>query len=61
MSKAFMSAEARAGRAEYYRRWRKEHPEKTREYVSRYWERRLKRQQNTNEAPNGETETGNGD
>ena len=58
MSGTGMSDQARESRAEYYRRWRKEHPKKNSEYCNRYWERRS-RKQNDLKAPNGETETGN--
>ena len=62
MSENGMSKQARASRAEYYRQWRKENPKKTRQYHERYWEKRSKQPiNNVEEAPNGETETGNGD
>ena len=63
MSETGMSDQARASRAEYYRRWRQEHPKKTSEYCRRYWEKRSRNgQQNSEEeTPNGGTETGNGD
>lgn len=33
-------AKANAKRAEYYREWRKKNPEKTKEYIRRYWEKK---------------------
>lgn len=63
MSENKMSKQARESRAEYYRRWRQEHPKKTSEYCRRYWEKRSRNSQlnDIDKAPNGETETGNGD
>ena len=60
MSDAGMSDQGKKARAAYYRKWRAEHPEKNREYVNRYWDKRS-RQQNTEKAPSGETDTENGD
>ena len=33
-------------RAEYYRKWRAEHPGKQTEYTRRYWERKAQQNQN---------------
>lgn len=48
-----LSDQARASRAEYYREWRKRNPQKQQEYIARYWERRILKQ-NKEQAPNGE-------
>ena len=63
MSENGMSKQARASRAEYYRQWRKKNPKKTTEYCRRYWEKQSRNSQlnDIDKAPNGETETGNGD
>ena len=54
-----MSDQAKANKAAYYREWRRRNPKKNTEYCNRYWENRSKK--NNLKAPNGETETGNGD
>ena len=63
MSESGMSDQAKRDRAAYYRRWRKEHPKKNTQYCNRYWEKRSRNSQQSElmKAPNGETETGNGD
>lgn len=35
-----MTAEAKAARAAYMREWRRQHPDKQREYMARFWERK---------------------
>ena len=35
-----MTAEAKAARAAYMREWRRQHPDKQREYTARFWERK---------------------
>lgn len=35
-----MNIDAKAARAEYYREWRKTHPDKVKEYMARYWEKK---------------------
>lgn len=37
-----MSPEARAARAAYQRKWRREHPDKMREYLNNTWERKYR-------------------
>ena len=40
MSNGTMTAEARAAFNEYMREWRKKHPEKSKEYKARQWEKK---------------------
>lgn len=35
-------------RSEYQREWRKKNPTKTKEYLTRYWQKRIMREQNEN-------------
>lgn len=37
-------ADVKAAQREYQRRWRREHPEKTREYNQRYWAKKTRQQ-----------------
>lgn len=68
-----LSEKARQERAEYYRQYRKnhpeihnkanrryraEHPEKVREYNRRYWEKRAERQMDNKPNANESNETG---
>lgn len=39
MAKKELSDEAKEARREYMRRWRKEHPDKVKEYDRRRWEK----------------------
>ena len=36
-----LSDEAREARNKYYREWRKNHPERVREYAKKYWEKQI--------------------
>ena len=37
-----MTEEAKQARRDYYKKWRKDHPDKDKQYHSRYWERKAK-------------------
>jgi len=41
-----MTEESRKAFNEYQKKWRKKHPEKTREYQERYWKRKFEAQKN---------------
>ena len=40
-----MKTAIKKARSEYQREWRKRNPEKTKEYINRYWEKRVLREQ----------------
>ena len=48
MSKIEMSDAAKKARAEYTRKYRKEHPEKVREWNRRFWERQAEKAEEQN-------------
>lgn len=56
-----MTDQAKKAKAEYYREWRRRNPTKNTEYCNRYWDKRSRKLNSDLKAPNGETETGNGD
>ena len=43
MNESTLSEAARKARAAYKREWTRKNPEKNKEYVARYWERRAKK------------------
>lgn len=44
-----MTDQAKQARRDYLNKWRRDNPEKQKEYNRRYWENRAKRAQETNE------------
>lgn len=44
-----MTDQAKKARNEYYKEWRKKHPNKQQEYNRRYWERKVKEAELDNE------------
>lgn len=44
-----MTDEAKAVKAKYAREWRKKNPDKTREYIARYWEKQAQKFQQEQE------------
>ena len=48
MSKIEMSDAAKKARAEYTRKYRKEHPEKVREWNRRFWEKQAEKAEEQN-------------
>lgn len=45
-NKSGMSDAAKKARAEYQRKWRKDHPDKAKEYANRHWERMAEKAKN---------------
>lgn len=53
-----MTEEAKKAQAEYYRQWRKKHPEKVRKYNETYWKKRLQKMlEDNNNGENSNAET----
>ena len=45
-----MSKEAREARNAYFREWRKNNPEKVKQHLQRYWERKAEQMQDNGKA-----------
>ena len=41
MNEKVLTPEAKAARAAYKREWTKKNPDKNREYIARYWEKKV--------------------
>lgn len=54
MSEKKLSKEAQIARAAYKREWSKKNPEKNKEYMARYWQRKAEEavRKNTENTPN---------
>lgn len=50
MAKDTISDQARQARNEYYRKYRREHPEQTKAINKRYWEKKAKEKQTQTES-----------